>query len=94
MNVNGTSSLSHHGAFISCGLKKIVWFQKISRTPLPLGISSGLAWGGGYGYFLEPHIVLFVHQFGKIGSMFTDMMLVMINFPPTPPPIKFKFWLI
>ena len=38
-----------------------------------------------YGYFLEPHIVLFEHQFGKNGSMFTDMMLVMINFPPTPP---------
>ena len=24
-------------------------------NPLPLGISCDLPWGGGYGYFLEPH---------------------------------------
>ena len=26
------------------------------ESPLPLGISNDLLWGGGYGYFLEPHI--------------------------------------
>lgn len=59
LNVNGTSSLSHHGTFISCGLKKIVLIE---------------------------------HQFGKIGSIFTDMMLVMINnFPPTSPWLNLSF---
>ena len=36
------------------------------EPPLPLGISNDLPWGGGgggYGYFLEPHIVLISRTF-------------------------------
>ena len=32
------------------------WKKVSHELPLPLGISNDLPWGGGYGYFLEPHI--------------------------------------